>query len=516
MLPTNKINQEETMLAISQRESQLQNQKQNNIEDQDNQVSSNPNCNDNIIYFNDNDIIQICKFDYEDQTIQQHSHQVETQLKEGVNVNQFENQKNDLDSASYSHLQIADEKNDYNTKRLDSQEVVQKDDIHIQIDIPQNIIKQSNSQKSISLIKFDDNSDARISARIEQKPIAHYILIPAYQRKQNFEENNPQEDLNIQQDDQNENCPICRANFEKIVKLLECEHMFCESCYKEYLEDRIKIAKINNIPCLQEGCSAIFSENIIKSLVSEQKFQQYLIFKRKYEIENDPNKKWCPAKGCDRFIEKDPRTNLIQCQCGQLICFNCGQIAHQGMLCEDAIQGDFKLALAKYLIKYCPKCKSHIQKNAGCNHMTCTNCSFQFCWVCLQPYHQYHYRYWSYRGCAIWSNGRFKTTEVIKNPDKMRKIYFVPRVLLYIFRGPLLIVKLTLKAACKSIVKPFVQLNKKMCKSQKPKLCLLKCIYFLLAELLILLIVILVFPFYFLFYQCAKEIKWISIKGCAY
>ena len=47
---------------------------------------------------------------------------------------------------------------------------------------------------------------------------------------------------------------------------------------------------------------------------------------------------------------------------------------------EDKLEG---WAKEKGGVKFCPVCKTKIEKNAGCNHMTCIVCSYEFCWNCL-------------------------------------------------------------------------------------------------------------------------------------
>jgi hypothetical protein len=37
----------------------------------------------------------------------------------------------------------------------------------------------------------------------------------------------------------------------------------------------------------------------------------------------------------------------------------------------------------------CPKCKSPIEKNGGCPHMTCQKCSNEFCWNCMGSYYNH-------------------------------------------------------------------------------------------------------------------------------
>jgi len=69
------------------------------------------------------------------------------------------------------------------------------------------------------------------------------------------------------------------------------------------------------------------------------------------------------------------------------------QVSHEGMTCveygscftEKYHHGQFGGA------KPCPGCGIRILRTAGCNHMTCTQCGEQWCWVCQSSWSPAHY-----------------------------------------------------------------------------------------------------------------------------
>ena len=49
--------------------------------------------------------------------------------------------------------------------------------------------------------------------------------------------------------------------------------------------------------------------------------------------------------------------------------------------------------------KPCPKCKRPIEKNQGCMHMTCSQCRFEFCWLCQGSWQEHGERTGGFYAC---------------------------------------------------------------------------------------------------------------------
>jgi len=104
--------------------------------------------------------------------------------------------------------------------------------------------------------------------------------------------------------------------------------------------------------------------------------------------------KWCPAPNCGNAVTSEMiKGMIVKCSCGYRFCFSCHREAHAPASCdqvklwEKKCRDDSETLHWKYAnTKECPKCDTAVEKNGGCNHMTCRQCKHEWCWVCIRPW----------------------------------------------------------------------------------------------------------------------------------
>ena len=196
-----------------------------------------------------------------------------------------------------------------------------------------------------------------------------------------------------------ETCAVCYEDIvlKKELFSLKCEHKFCISCVKDYLEIKIKEGEVLRLFCPQSGCEQRFALQQIEQLMDKEQVGKYLKFRENIIVNKDKNLRWCPIADCGQFVRKQGRSNRVGCECGFAICFKCGNQWHGGH-CADQIDRQYKAWAKEQNVQRCPKCSIPIQKDEGCNHMTCRMCYYQWCWVCGMKYSYSHYDS-SFFGC---------------------------------------------------------------------------------------------------------------------
>ena len=192
-------------------------------------------------------------------------------------------------------------------------------------------------------------------------------------------------------------CDLCIEEMteeEKKRNEIFCGHLFCSDCYLNYFMDKINNNKVGKIMCMQHKCTYELDKDFIVSHLNEDKtlINKYQKFKLRSDLYNDPNVKFCPIKDCESYAIKEGDNKYVTCLEGHKFCFTCLKEWHGKKKCQDEIDIDFKKWKKNKIVKQCPNCKMWTEKNLGCNHMTCAECKYQWCWLCGGKYTEGHYQ----------------------------------------------------------------------------------------------------------------------------
>mgnify|MGYP002625133919 CR=1 FL=1 len=191
-------------------------------------------------------------------------------------------------------------------------------------------------------------------------------------------------------------CSVCFEEIDKEEKNyndLPCGHICCTQCWINYLKSLINDANVEKMKCIEHKCNEILPEEfIMKHIENDEKIvNKYNKFKNRAVILNDPDKKLCPEVNCESFLTKSKNTKYVKCLLGHEYCFECLHKPHGKLSCEQVLEKEFQSWKEGKVLKKCPKCKIYTEKNEGCNHMTCTSCKYQWCWLCEGEYKYGHF-----------------------------------------------------------------------------------------------------------------------------
>ncbi|XP_054998615.1 E3 ubiquitin-protein ligase RNF14 isoform X2 [Sorex araneus] len=217
-------------------------------------------------------------------------------------------------------------------------------------------------------------------------------------------------------------CNICFS--EKLgsecMYFLECRHVYCKACLKDYFEIQIRDGQVHCLNCPEPKCSSVATPGQVKELVDADLFARYdrLLLQSTLDLMADVV--YCPRPCCQLPVMQEPGCTMGICSsCNFAFCTLCRLTYHGLSPCKvtaeklrdlqnEYLQADEaskifleqrygKRVIQKALeemeskdwleknSKGCPCCGTPIEKLDGCNKMTCTGCKQYFCWICVSP-----------------------------------------------------------------------------------------------------------------------------------
>jgi len=142
---------------------------------------------------------------------------------------------------------------------------------------------------------------------------------------------------------------------------------------------------------------------------------RYQEIERRWTAENTPGWRWCLNPKCSAgqvhispaspsgsstsdMTDKPaspPSADICSCTtCGHQVCVPCNRPWHTNESCasyraraKDRLdEEEANLEAVLRYTKPCPKCKRPIEKDGGCTHMRCSQCTLAFCWQRMWEY----------------------------------------------------------------------------------------------------------------------------------
>ena len=332
---------------------------------------------------------------------------------ERLNINKFKNKTDHLNN-DIKKFEIIQDNNKNNQNKEHS-------DNHISLNVQSNdeeIVTEKNIANSQKDKKSESESGSNNSSFRNSVKFIGFVADRIFFEniRRSFSRNYLNDSDSIRSSRKmNNKCLICEEelkNEELNNNAFECYHMFCNDCYYEYIKEKVNTNKIERIRCPKKNCDRVLDDNFIERILIKDipLLDKYKKLQAHRQLILNPKVQLCPFPDCESYAMKKGNNNYVSCiKNKHKFCFNCLKGWHGNKNCDDSIDKSFKNWSNTTKVKRCPKCKYFIEKNDGCNHITCSMCGYQFCWLCLGKYSSGHYDFGrcsglQYVSCEICQN----------------------------------------------------------------------------------------------------------------
>jgi len=190
-------------------------------------------------------------------------------------------------------------------------------------------------------------------------------------------------------------CVVCGEDAMVLLRPPGCpnDHAACQTCWARWGEEQIEASRHGRrypARCLWPGCeSNLHVEDWLWRLLKFSPRLSQLVAELDRRVRLQQNRLYPPA---------------VQVDCPQPGCVGLGYLGFDTVMCFicehqwDATEGILgeetelpegeevaEASVAGVKVKRCPKCNEYIEKNGGCDHMTC-RCGHEFSWQTRKPW----------------------------------------------------------------------------------------------------------------------------------
>lgn len=186
-------------------------------------------------------------------------------------------------------------------------------------------------------------------------------------------------------------CAVCgeSAPMADMPSLQNCAHKAetCSSCFARWIESELTAKGWKGICCPHSDCAVLLAYHEVQLHATPEVFARYESFSVRETLGGVPNFTWCLNHRCQSGQVHHEDGNIFKCiACGHKSCVVHNVAWHEGETCdeynyrtsgakerEQKAQEEASIAMINRSSKKCPgpNCAFNIQKNNGCDHMTC-------------------------------------------------------------------------------------------------------------------------------------------------